>query len=72
MRGNARGMKAKLSRKELDDLFSEVLKKKKRKEKEIRGNSTRYVEYLVEATGTFLFLQLAIYLGRFNFIRNNF
>lgn len=33
MRGNARGMKAKLSRKELDDLFSEVLRKKKKKKR---------------------------------------
>lgn len=37
MRGNARGMKAKLSRKELDDLFSEVLRKKE--EEEIRSDS---------------------------------
>lgn len=53
MRGNARGMKAKLSRKELDDLFSEVLRKKKKKKRR-RGRGEANV-------GTFFYICIYIY-----------
>lgn len=59
-------MKAKLSRKELDDLFSEVLEKEG-KGKEIGDNSTRCSFYI----GTFpIFVTIAViyFVLIFNFI----